>query len=490
MNYISFLERNDQLKFELLEHLLDAPNRKLPIKIIISELHESRYKLKKIFDELTLDLKEFDNTSSLILTEDVLTFSSSVTIDLRKFQLFYLKKSILFRVFQFEYMESHASRHKFLEDNFISQAQFYNIRNQVNQLVADLSMFSPARSVIQNGEFIKRLSLIDLYQHFFNGIEDPFPALNALTSKFMNLIAMTYSISLSPVKFAKLNLFLQVQLARILNGHGIGNLASDVQYENSSASEAVESFFQNHISISNDQVSGEVDFLLLFLESQEFVGAPVTTLSDELQDKFKTLDTQLGSLISSYFERFNEDQFPAMVSSESEIILSLLNMRLLIFDYASTRMISSKQLKHYQKLYPLLDIISREGVEVVADIFQLDLDGDNFNRLYSSYFFTLLAIYPIEKADDTISIYVDFSQGRFFTDYVRRVIKSYVNLEVTDKLTPNTDIYLSDSPIKKIGTATRQLIWDGLPNTQNWLDLSVIMGQIIESRRKQSISHY
>nr|WP_034527922.1 hypothetical protein [Secundilactobacillus oryzae] len=112
-------------------------------------------------------------------------------------------------------MESHASRHKFLEDNFISQAQFYNIRNQVNQLVADLSMFSPARSVIQNVEFIKRLSLIDFYQHFFNGIEDPFPALNALTSKFMNLIAMTYSISLSPVKFAKLNLFLQVQLARI-----------------------------------------------------------------------------------------------------------------------------------------------------------------------------------------------------------------------------------------------------------------------------------
>ncbi|WP_160171707.1 hypothetical protein [Secundilactobacillus oryzae] len=47
MNYISFLERNDQLKFELLEHLLDAPNRKLPIKIISSELHESRYKLKK-----------------------------------------------------------------------------------------------------------------------------------------------------------------------------------------------------------------------------------------------------------------------------------------------------------------------------------------------------------------------------------------------------------------------------------------------------------
>ncbi|GAK47977.1 hypothetical protein LOSG293_160200 [Secundilactobacillus oryzae JCM 18671] len=56
------------------------------------------------------------------------------------------------------------------------------------------------------------------------------------------------------------------------------------------------------------------------MESQEFVGAPVTILSDELQDKFKTLDTQLGSLISSYFERFNEAQFPAMVSSESEII--------------------------------------------------------------------------------------------------------------------------------------------------------------------------
>ncbi|KRM76327.1 hypothetical protein FC82_GL001687 [Secundilactobacillus collinoides DSM 20515 = JCM 1123] len=491
MDYLAFLEKDDQLKLKLIWLLETAHEHQIPLKTALSQLSVTRYKLNKIIARLEIDFQtqpEVDQ-STIILKDGVLYGEHLDFSVYRVLQLAFLKRSIRFQIFEYEYMaKSNQSRQKFFEEHYISQAKYYLLRNEIDDLLANAVPLDHSNTINVHPELVMRSKLTNIYYYFYSGMELPFPELKKVTSKFIGFCAMTLGISMTPTQKAKLSIFFQVQVKRI-NSRNFINLRQLMHVQRTDQTAFIKNFYLNNVELAKeDDVTSEAGYLSAFLLSEHVADVCPTVLN-------KSLTMELG-VIKDRFEKLLRssaliDQSLVKDDKLSDIAthLSLESYWMLLFDLYTTPDYYEQSETRYSEDFPGFAMLASQMTREIRRILDLTVNYDIHTKLNHDYLMALIGLVPHDIVRDTVTVCVDFGQCRIPQQYIDMLLASYPggNVKFVDYFSNDTDIYLSDTFVADIRDVP-QVVWPDPMQLENFESLHRIVTEIKKNKINASLS--
>lgn len=356
-----------------------------------------------------------------------------------------------------------------LEKLHISRSLTYKYQKYLKSLLKDEG-FKLAKNQIIGSEFQLRSFLFGFYYDVFNGISNPFPEkCKEITSKITHYLVSYQNISISKTKEHKLNFFINIWLTRLTQGHVISD--EYVSVKNDSFKDYLVRIIQTHFSIEKQICDKEVSYFFLFLSledvSQQFTHEFLLNEIDQLAKK----NTQ--DFLKKLFHEFNFDYMDLENAQAIFEGLLMINRKWLTYHFRETTFVSKIQLKYFQEINPKFEYLVRSFVESLNN--RLFVNSQEKNKLYYDYLFFLITTIPIEKLEDPIFVYIDFSHGTSYNDYIRSMLLTLRSMHIVyeEKLSSKTQVYLSDFAIE--GLACEQMIWKRPPTPDDWGELGTLL---------------
>ncbi|WP_010621189.1 hypothetical protein [Paucilactobacillus suebicus] len=353
---------------------------------------------------------------------------------------------MLFDVFNFEYIDDQKeTRQMFTSDHFISQAKYYNLRSKIDNEFNQTNMFTRSAILNVHQEFTRRMQITKIYYHYFHGIEDPFPELSEITTKFVNTLVMTYKLSLTPSEKAELRLFFQIQAQRIQHRNFV-NIRDIVKPVKNDNVDIIQRFYSNHVAyFDKSDVCSEMAYLMSFLVSQDYISNDKVEFSTGINGSFNTALLQFEKIL------LNTKMLKHDLVSDDDLRkaaekLSTLNHKLLIFDFQIGFMDATSYESQVARDFPGLQSIAFELTDSLIQVFKLDATDQERARIANNYLLELVSELPDGSVEDRVSLCVDFSGNRSTRDYIVHALNHYFdkNVDISTKLNKKSDIYLSD----------------------------------------------
>ncbi len=210
----------------LLQRFYAKRDRLVTISSVLDQLPISEYKLSQLLTSINRDLDkiQYSNHSQITTPEkNVLKGENITKTVLNEIRLVYLKRSVLFALFQYNFLQSKmVSKATFMKKHFISKTKFYSTEVQLRSILND-SDFYNSPNIVNNYEYVLRLHIFEFFYTAFNGIDSPFEDLNVKINNLIIRIQAQFSFLIKPVQKSKLEIFLKVWILRMQNGHYIND---------------------------------------------------------------------------------------------------------------------------------------------------------------------------------------------------------------------------------------------------------------------------
>jgi len=485
MDYLAFLEKNERTKLGILGVLAENARQDVEVKQIIDQVSITRYKFNQLIDELIQDLGSIQQKDCQLTVKDNLVVCDGIDYSIcQQLQLIYLKQSPRFQVFEFEYLNQQTqSRQKFLLDHFMSQSKYYALRTQVEN-VLDNKAVTQARPIggSLHPELVERAKISNIYYHFFNGIEDPFPELESQTSRFCNFLSMTFGISLTPSERLKLKMFVQIQIKRLVGRHFL-NIRHMATLERDTRLPFLKNYYLENVPHSGESdIDSEICYLFLFLRSQRIMASVPVKFCQQLQQQYNS-----GS---KHFERvlaetpvINQAKFTGEDQQKTAQHIAQLTVWLMMFNYFDfTEVIASDQ-SHMAMDFPALSILGKQLVEEAIRVFDLQLCDECRAKLLKSYVKILIADVPSSLARDNVTICVDFVQSIVPMDYFAKLLVANLGagIVLTNQLSSDVDVFLSDIYVASIHDIPQVTLLDPL-KTSSWEKLRQTVADVKQTK--------
>ncbi|MTV81747.1 hypothetical protein [Secundilactobacillus folii] len=473
MEYFTFLEKDDRVKMQILLKLDHSRARRVSIKRLLDDLGLTRYRLNKLLNSLIEDLNQFKETSCRLVFEDNELVGDNLSFSLlQAIQLKYLKRSLRFQIFQYEYVDRQGeTRQQFLKEHYLSQSRYYAIRAEMDPILNDNQQ--PTKSPVLNvhPELRKRVQLTNIYAHFFNGIENPFPDINTETAKFCNFITMTFKLSLTPGQQLKLRMFFQIQYKRLQGRHFV-NIRHLAKLQPDSRLPFLKNYYLKNVPHAESaDIDSEVGFLLLFMASEEIVQHAPVKVANTFEKQFVNATQQFERVLANT-PVLSQDQFSEQLRHQIALHLAKMSNSFLVFDFNQMYKVKSRDGQHLTRNFPGLTLLAKDLVRTATAIFKLNLANGCQTDLTNFYLRVLIDSIPSRLMQDKVTICVDFVQNEIPKDYFSQMIR--VNLGggivFADHLSSNVDIYLSDIFVAGIRDIP-QVTWSDPLQMSNWDNL-------------------
>ncbi|GKQ42475.1 hypothetical protein RD055328_03980 [Companilactobacillus sp. RD055328] len=447
------LSSNSRYKLLIYQTLQEKRESSTAIVELKQQMKLSDFKFNNLIDELQQDLAE---TESLMNVSDkYLSIEHFSYHDYQTLQLLYFKQSIavdlLIKVGLFESI----TISEFAEYNFLSSSSVYNVRSRVNEVLKTYGLTFKNSQIIGNEKSIRSFYFQILF-NYYGGIESPFSeSIKKTVQSYIHEIEKSFTKDMTIVQRIKLEIFLGVQLYRIKNNCYIAeNGIVEKQVE-------VEAFFKQYIPrYSSSKIpSSEGKVLYLFL-----------VLNCYIKSDIRLKPTAIGLQLIEYL---NERIQIAKMDSYEDILynVDLVSQSWVHFQLATSTFVYAADFKVFEKTSPKLKSLIYDFVS------QLDvIDGHKIAEieklhLYYEYMINLLAVEEIQLLERQINIFVDFSSGKSYDQFIRNHIgyHGYINLNLMSELNEDTDIYVSD--FSNTNVKCLQVIWKGSPTDVEWEEL-------------------
>lgn len=471
MDYLAFLGKNERTKLGILGGLAETEQQDIEVKQILDQVSITRYKFNQLIDELIQDLEGIKRDSCQITVKDNFIICDGIDYSIcQQLQLVYLKQSPRFQVFEFEYINQQTqSRQKFLLDHFMSQSKFYALRSQVEN-VLDNRAVAQARPVggSLHPELVERAKITNIYYHFFNGIDDPFPELESETSRFCNFLCMTFGISLTPSERLKLKMFVQIQVKRLAGRHFL-NIRHLATLERDTRLPFLKHYYLENVSHSGESdIDSEICYLFLFLRSQRILTSVPVKFCQQLQQQYNNSSKRFERVLAETLV-IDQTKFTGDEQQKTAQHITQLTVWLMMFDYFDfTEVIASDQ-SHMAMDFPALTILGKQLVDEAIKVFDLQLCDECRAKLLKSYVKILIADVPSELARDNVTICVDFVQSIVPMDYFAKLLLANLGagIVLTNQLSSDVDVFLSDIYVASIHDIPQVTMLDPL-KTSSW----------------------
>lgn len=485
MSYWSLLEQDDQATLALVWLLESAPGNAMLVTDVMTQLSLSRYKLNKSVEE---SQKIFNEMPELIdwqieLKHGLVGLQNATFAGFRILQLHLLKRNMTYKILFFEYfVRRHGDRRHFFDNAHISQARYYALRSQIQTEFHTQDAFQNLVGVSVHPEFAKRADLTSFCYYYFSGIESPFPELEEVSSHFLNFLAMTLKLSLTPSQRLKLKLFFQVQVQRIHGFHDL-NTRSSVQLENNQTTGFIVNFYNHYVpNIENTDVSSEVTYLYLFLLSQKMIDDVPLKLEAKLTKRLN-LAVQESQKYLNQTPIINHQRLS--MADADHVIDQLLTIGnwLAFFNMTTTPEQYELNIDRLAQSFPGIVNLARELCEIAQRTSQLKLPADSVPKIVYNFVVLLIDLLPTDVIEDQVTVCIDFGQSNVPVNYIEDLLQLHIlgGVHVTHSLTAATDIYLSDTVVNDLNQAI-QITWPNPLQTNDWSALNDVVNQLKQQK--------
>lgn len=470
------LNSKDILSFKVLIALNESEDRHLEVKLIQESLRFSNYKMKQLYGSIEDDLAALPSEFNATITQigSVWRVNNVTESTLRHLLLLYLHRSSVLPVFEYRFFYSHRfSKQQYMAEHYQSNVKYYASEQVLNErLLTEHHDVRLTKDPVDS-EFNIRLFLLQCYSEWFGGLEAPFEELDELTSQIITYLTTLMPLHYSPTQLTKLRFFLKIWILRLRDDNVIQPEGMHL-IPNEGKLSQLRRVAPELLTLPDIELDYVYTFLIVgrylldkdtrpVIEAHRDVFVDADILSHKLMkdlashglfnslsstdlDNFERIIYRLGVQLTSFY-------VPQIYTSQN----TRGNMRELLAQYPATRQVIEIYMKIIFEYYPNLT------------------DRNALMNIYYTCAFALVSRWPVNQLCKEVNVYVDFSQGKEFTDYMSRLIRQHTSfkLEFMAYLSSVTDIYISDffNPTFK----GNQLIWNGMPSDQEWLELKQLL---------------
>lgn len=475
MEYLDFLNDEDRDKLKLLMTLQSYNEQFLTQKKLIELTGLSKFLLEKYIAELNVEYPELNISEEVY---DELIFQPIANDVIQKSQYDYAQRSLKIRFF-IEVLIEEKTIKKFQEEQHIAKTTLYQIRNKV------LSLLKKERVIIQKNNLIGpemkvRSIIFDLVSYFYFGEEYPFSSeSNKDMQKLLQQLITQFNLDLTFFQKKKLALFIHIVQIRIKQRHilkdSICSISDPMQQTYGRQLTMLEQNL-HPLTEPNSEITKERNYLLAFLFVSEMFDPDLLFNQDIFSQTELATHTLLDHLTT---------HFTVIESQKKQLYDALLKklLSLSIFKQNYTTFIDTAAYSYFAEVYSSLHKLILRFIRKNRFILSLELANDDQAKLYYDIMFTVLSFLEPAQLENPIHIYIDFSHGTAYTEYICQSLQRFrdLNIAIQRRFNNKTDIILSDYRIQE--ALCQQIIWKQPPTSSDWARFADI---VIELREKEN----
>ncbi|MGM0124812.1 hypothetical protein IGI37_002206 [Enterococcus sp. AZ194] len=477
-NYL--LLEDQYYKITVLQYLELNKNQYCTINKLSDVLSISKYKTAKfiqlLHEELNLLFSDTDIEIEILASGEIISKNISHRT-IKELRMNYLKSSTLFQLFH-NFLVKETPLDRQIDDLHMSRSSAYNQHRELKSIVQTDNLLLKKNQILGD-EFQLRIRLYNLYYEAFNGIYSPFPDfIQVKANQLIDQLIHSTKCSLSETKKIKLASFINVWLTRLRMNHYIEE--SFVTVEPSAYREFLTEELVHSWGVPKDKVSNEIAFLFSFIYLED--------IDKDLIESFLRNDTELAvEQIAHQFLQYLSNECLLNKQDEVKLLNEVkdINRKWLIYHFKETTFIIKKEFHYFQEVNPKLDSIVKNFLDTLEGR-KLFFDEAEMSKLYYDYLFLLVTKLPISKIEQPLYICIDFSHGENYNQYIQLMLSSLqsMNIKYEEKITRQTDIYISDCLIHQKGY--KQLIWKKPPTPDDWRDLGELLVELKGAKAERS----
>lgn len=452
--------------------------KEISVQQICDLLNLTPQKFERCLKDLQIDLLQFEENPKVYKTDSFIHSQNLTTYIVSRLRLIYLEQSEVFLWLR-EMLEEDLSLKQFSKKNFISLPSAYAKTSQLKKFLVQKGL------KIKNGRLIGdelkiRSFYFCLFFESYEGLSFPFSEeLHKRVRQYVNFLIQTYHFRVVNIQLAKLEIFLAVTFCRLKNHYG---LSSDEDYFQVNVDfqknfdYVVQYGMKEFIEDKKISVDREMKYFLFYLQGEQLVEEAVM-VRENLMEKLDNVSRNIARKIFEQLALDNQSLYEDFLDR-----LVQLNQFHYVFTFWISSFTSKRQLHYFFEICPyysttIFDVLNQYKNE-------LPFEESLLNHLFCEYLFLLDEFYSFVLVEEPVYVYVCFSLGQTYTNFIVNQIKNFKNLNicVEKELTSKIDIYISDRAISPMNS--NQIIWKKPPTATDWRFFG---DKVIEVRREKSV---
>lgn len=375
---------------------------------LCKQLAISPYLLERNITEINADLQRFGLINEMEISEknNEILLSQSLRISSSIIEEYYLKDSLEFNLLKTIFFHQFTSIKKYGEKHGMSRTVVYKIVDHIRKELGQYGIKLSKNLQLSGNEMAIRQYFTMLYYRIYKDSEELY---NQTDLRAVN------------------------QLLAQLKG----------SYEN------ITNFhlFKHYVLVALERTQRKANY---FLSQEENPFA-----FDEESSIYQEIQSWINEVMkATHAEKNAEIQEIVPIIYQHRFITPFIDITLRIMD-----------LEFFQERYPIVFNSCRQF------LFALDCSAFEFSKL--SLFFDLLLVlsrlYDQRNEKSTINLYVNFTQGEKYTQFIKEQIKIFESFSIHfhSAIRPDTDLVVSDY-LPKTLFSVKCLIWLAPPRASDW----------------------
>ncbi|MDA9470789.1 helix-turn-helix domain-containing protein [Enterococcus sp. 5H] len=478
MEYLNFLEDEDRDKLQLLMTLQLYNDQFLTQKKLIELTGLSKFLLEKYIAELNTEYPELAISEELY---DELIYQPISNDTIQKIQHCYAQRSLKFRFFV-EVLIEEKTINKFQDEQHIAKTTLYQIRNKV------LSHLKKERITVQKNKLIGdemkvRSIIFDIIAYFYFGEAFPFSKESEKNAQLLlQQLTNYFNLELTFFQKNKLALFIHIIQIRIKNRHTIKEDFCSINEKTQLTYHRQLLMIETALHPTMEQPTGnfkETNYLLLFLYVSDIFDidleinqilftknqAAAQELIDRLTTKFQITDTQKNQLYQAFLKKL---------------------LGLSIFKQSYTTFVDTAAYSYFAEVYFPLHKLILKFIRKEQFLLSLELSKSDQAKLYYDIIFSTLSLLEPAQLGKPINIYIDFSHGIAYSEYIRQSLLRFRDLNITIQKKFNNDTHISLSDYRLKEAQCQQIIWKQPPTPSDWAKFADLVIELREVENEKN----
>ena len=461
MEFLNVLNDFERDKINLFTRILDNPNREIELRNLQESMSMSRYKVANLLESLNYDIKLLTEYSGMIINaHTVIPAKNFSRHTLSMMKKYYFELSPM-RVLMIEVLDegNFPSFQKIEVKYSWPKTFFYQQKNKYDKLYEE---FSNVRQVDEESDL--RYFIYNSFA-FFGAFPAKLEHLNMRNNKNLQSISNTQ-------KF-KAELMLWIVEKRVLSKKIISEESLVI------SNELADSSLLTFLPITKKKLQRETLFVIQFYYYAGIMNVGELTAAafkkEERENFSEITQTFLNGIEELLREKNNyQDEITKLCNEiSSQVILDRIC-------FIQTDQFSLN-IQYFADVYPFLN----NRVSRIVDELEQHWMIPDKKRAYFNIITSMLTSEIPFSLKDRVILCIDFSGGPYVNSYILSLFKSYVNInvDVSNVLTSETDLYLSDQYIEY--QLINQVIWLKPPTPLDWAELGEKIVEI-KQRKYQS----
>lgn len=478
MDIYELLEEEQRYQLFIVRLLDLMTDEYISMSKLVELTGQSTFKLKKYIHNINYDLHNSGFDSKVVIQEDVVIAQNIDLKAIKILQINYFENSHIFPLLIY-LLECQGTIEGYAKDHFLSTSKAYAARKRL------IAFFKPLGIKIKKGTFSGdelsiRNSISTIVFESLNGYYSPFSdSINQFTKKILSFLTYHFDLRLTPTQKGKLSVLTSLSLVRSKNDNSVDTIF----YSSNRIFQTAEVYqLSEYIQIDFERLVAELSYLLMFLHVEGLLKE-----EDQIDfnfNYFKQVDTvsqQISAQILSQVEKRYRLQIPEEMKTSYSQKLLQSNRRHAIYSFYTSSFSTNKQIQSIKEVYPVYSEIVWEVIEKHLSAGK-QTSNEQKIRFFYDYLFILLDILPPERVEKPIDVFVDFSQGKEYTNFIIKQIEGFkdLNLVIRPRLTSHTDILVSNCVVPRF--KGKQIVWKNPPAPSDW---EVFGNSIVQVKRER-----